>query len=101
MARRNSILVSRTLYQLGAVTLFAALLWVAMGIYQATGMQFKLEIDPSILEPINPTIDQEVIKIMTERLQVEEALIIEVPLATESATPSSLPDDSIEAGATP
>lgn len=76
MARRDSILVSRTLYQVGVVTMVAAIVWVLVGIYFATGKEFKIDIDKSILEPINPVLDQEVIKAMASRTKIEIDLTI-------------------------
>lgn len=84
MARRNSILVSRSLYQIGVITMIAAVAWVAIGIYLATGKDFKLDVDKSVLEPLSPTLDQEVIKSLTGRLKIETDTAL-IPVATESA----------------
>ena len=89
MARRNSLLVSRTLYQIGVVTLFVALTWVAVGIYLALNEQANAEVDKKILEPVNPVIDQEVIKALSSRLVVE---IAEPTDSTVSASP--IPESS-------
>jgi hypothetical protein len=83
MARRDSILVSRTLYQIGVVTLMAAVMWVALGIYFASGKGYKVDVEKTVLEPINPNLDQEVVKALTTRLKVEVDLA-PTPIATES-----------------
>lgn len=85
MARRDSILVSRTLYQVGVITLIAAVMWVAIGIYLSIGKNFKVEIDKAILEPLNPTLDQEVVKNLTGRLKIEGDMTV-VPESTISGT---------------
>jgi hypothetical protein len=85
MARRNSLLVSRTLYQVGIVTLFVALIWVGIGIYLALNKQANADVDKKILEPINPVIDREVVEALSKRLVVEA-----IP-ASESATPAESP----------
>lgn len=89
MARRDSILVSRTLYQVGVITMIASVMWVAMGIYLATGKDFKLDIDKSVLEPLNPTLDQEVVKTLTGRLKIE-ADLTPVLESTISATENTI-----------
>lgn len=75
MARHDSILVSRTLYQVGVMTLIASVMWVAYGIYTASGKGYKSDIEQTILEPINPNLDQEVLKSLTSRLKVEIDLV--------------------------
>jgi hypothetical protein len=91
MARRSSLLVSKTLYQIGIVTLFVALTWVGIGVYLALNKQANAEVDTKILEPINPVIDQEVIKALSSRLVVE---IVEPTDSSAAATPT--PSDSIQ-----
>lgn len=95
MARRNSLLVSKTLYQIGVVTLIVALIWVMTGIYSALNEPVSAEVDKKILEPINPVIDQEVIKALSRRLVIENPLPSE---PSESATPD--PSANIDEGNT-
>lgn len=83
MARRNSLLVSRTLYHIGVVTLMAAVIWVGVGIYGALNKHTNVDVDPKILEPINPVIDLEVIKALSDRLTIEP---VQQQIATESAS---------------
>lgn len=85
MARRDSILVSRTLYQAGVITVIASVMWVAVGIYFATGKDFKLDVDKAVLEPLNPTLDQEVVKNLTGRLKVASDLTV-IPESTISGS---------------
>lgn len=93
MARRNSLLVSRTLYQVGVLTIFVSLIWVGIGIYLALNKPVNSEVDKKILEPINPVIDQEVIKALSSRLVVERVVPTE-----SSASASPIPNDSIDQG---
>lgn len=94
MSRHNSILVSRTLYQLGVVTFIAAIIWTASGIYSATSKPEKsTAIDKAILEPINPTIDESALQEMVSRLKVDNSQL-------EVASPSAAEAENvtIEAG---
>ncbi len=95
MARRNSILVSKTLYQIGVVSVIAAVMWVAVGIYFATVKDFKIDVDKNILEPLNPTLDQAVVQSLTGRLKLERDLTA-IP---ESSISSTL-NDTIEVDGT-
>lgn len=70
MARRDTILVSRTLYQLGVLTLVASIMWVGVSVYSSLGENVKSSVDQNVLTPINPTLDQEVVVNLTNRLKV-------------------------------
>lgn len=85
MTRKDSLLVSRTLYQLGMVTLVTAIVWVVVGVYLAISKPLSVNVDQSLLEPISPTIDQQVITDLSKRLKVEIDLT-SIPEASESAT---------------
>lgn len=85
MARKDSLLVSRTLYQLGMVTLVTAVVWVVVGVYLAISKPLSVNVDKSLLAPITPTIDQQVISDLSKRLKVEIDLT-SIPEASESAT---------------
>lgn len=86
MATRDNVLVSRTLYQIGVITLIASVLWVGVGIYSISGQEFKTQIDPAILEPITPNLDEEVIKAMSGRLKIEGDL---------TSPPEAAPEDLV------
>lgn len=89
MASRNTILVNRTLYHIGYVTLIASIIWVGIGIYSATRQEFGVDVEPDLLEPINPILDQEIIMAITERIRVESIPMsepIRLNNSTESAT---------------
>lgn len=88
MARRNTILVNKTLYQVGVITMIAAVLWLGIGIYLALTKSTTSDVDPVLLEPLNPSIDQNVVKALSERLKVEEIFMAEQD-ATISATQES------------
>lgn len=77
MARRNSILVSKSLYQMGVMTLMVAFTWVVFGVYTALNEHVNADIDKKILEPINPVLDREVIISLSQRLVVEPSQITE------------------------
>lgn len=85
MSRRDSILVSRTLYQVGYISLITAIIWVGVGIYTASTKTTVVDVDPTILEPINPVLDQEVLKSLGNRLKIELDLSSVAP-STESAS---------------
>ncbi len=89
MSKRNGILVSRTLYQLGVVTLIAAVIWTASGIYAATSKsEVTTKIDKAILDPINPTLDESVLTEMVSRLKVDNPPPVEIDII-ETASPSA------------
>lgn len=85
MARRDNILVSRSLYQIGVLTLITAIAWVGVGIYYASGKEQKVNVDQSVLTPINPTLDRGVVNALSGRQKVEVDLSI-LPVSTESGT---------------
>lgn len=87
MASRDSILVSRTFYQIGVITLIASIMWIGVGVYSASTKSSAVDVDKTLLEPLNPAIDQGVIDSLATRLKVME--IIEENVATESATTES------------
>ena len=79
MTSRNQILVSKSLYHIGYMTLVASIVWVGVGVYIATSKNVPLDVDSSILEPISPKLDQEMIVKLSGRVKVEE-------MASSSAT---------------
>jgi len=96
MTRRDTVLVSRTLYKLGVLTLAASIMWVGVAIYSAMGDGLKTSVDPTILAPIDPNLDQEVIGLMTNRLKVvkvEPISISEINIIESDSVPA---DDTIE-----
>lgn len=94
MARRDSVLVSRSLYQIGVVTLVAAIVWVAVGVYLAVTKTVTVEVDKSLTEPLVTKLDLEVVEELAKRLKVEG----EVSVGTESASLEEVVDDTIEVG---
>lgn len=88
MARRDSILVSKTLYQVSVITLIAAIAWVGIGIYLALMKSTAVEVDKSMLEPITTTINQDTVKSLSTRLKIED-LLISPTEATASASESA------------
>ncbi len=74
MSSRDTILVSRTLYQIGVVTLISALIWVGIGIYGVSKKKVNVEVDKNTLSPISLEMDQEVVDSLSKRLKVEESI---------------------------
>lgn len=74
MARRDGILISRTFYQIGVMTLIASIMWVGVSVYSASTKQLVGDIDKTLLEPLNPVIDQEIIDSLTTRLKIEASI---------------------------
>jgi hypothetical protein len=96
MARRNSLLVSRTLYQVGVVTLIVAVIWVGVGVYGALNKETNAEVDKKILEPINPTIDKEVVQALSTRLVVETVQPITSSESAVSSPSASIIEDETQ-----
>lgn len=71
MVRRDSVLVSRTLYQMGIVTLVASIVWVAVGVYLTLTKTVVVEVDKAVIEPLVTKIDVEVVDQLTARLKIE------------------------------
>jgi hypothetical protein len=74
MARRDTILVSKTLYQMGVVTLIGAIFWVGLSVYHALVKPPDVNVDKVLLEPINPVIDQATVASLSARLSVTQEL---------------------------
>lgn len=101
MARHESVLVSRSIYQIGLVTLVAAIMWVAIGIYLTITKTVAVEVEKTLMEPLVTKLDMEVVDQLATRLKVEVLPIPitkEVVVGTESASLQSEVDDTIEAG---
>ena len=71
MARRNMIMVSKTLYQIGLMTAITAIIWVAIGIYSAITKTTLTEVDKTVLEPITVGIDKNVLNQLSTRKMIE------------------------------
>mgnify|MGYP003443164219 CR=1 FL=1 len=101
MARRNSILVSKTLYQVGVITLIASILWTSISLMQAiTKNPTKIEVDKRILEPLNIAVDKNTLELVSARKKIE--LNFEQPIPSPTSTnPSSASEsasDTIDTG---
>lgn len=71
MSRRNSVLVSRTLYQVGVATLVAAIMWVAIGVYLTLTKTVTVEVEKTVIEPLVTKLDMEIVEQLASRLKVE------------------------------
>lgn len=106
MSRRNSIMVRRTYYQMGMVSLFSVLLWISISIYVALVTPSENAVDKSILSTIPPNIDATTIASISARIQIASSstiLVGDLPVASPSANPKivtiSSPPPSTSAGA--
>lgn len=79
MARRDTILVNRSLYQMGIATVIGAILWIGVSVYHALVKPPEVAVDQTLLTPINPVIDQAVIASLSGRLFIE-TIPIEQPV---------------------
>lgn len=93
MARRNSILVSRTLYQVGVMTLIGSIVWTLIALMQTINKNpTKIDVDKKTLEPITIGIDKDTLEKITNRKRIElkfEAVPAPSSVSTSSATASS------------
>lgn len=94
MSRHNSIMVSRTLYQIAVVTLVVAVVWIAMGAYQALVKPLQVTVDQSLLAPINPQIDAEMIASLSGRIKFDQNL---TPTSTPSPSATSSASATVSA----
>lgn len=70
MSRRNSLMVGRTLYQIGVLTLLVAVIWVGFGAYRALSNTKIENVDKSLVEPMTATIDMKVVNQLQSRLKI-------------------------------
>lgn len=75
MTARSEIMVQRIFFQIALWTLITAVVWVGMGIYQATRGETQSEVDKSLLSPLNPQVDLEVIEKLNARINQESIAI--------------------------
>lgn len=102
MSRRETVMVSRTLYQIGVLTLIAAVVGVAVSLYSSSNKSLVVEVDAKTLAPITPNLDQATIEAMAKRLKVEEVITqlesttpTQAEVSTEEATEEAI-DATIE-----
>ena len=95
MARRNSIMVSRTVYQIGVVTLVASIVWVAISAYLAVSKTTLTDVNAVILEPVSPALDQNVMQKLSERFKVSTDLV-DALQSSESAVSAASGSATIE-----
>lgn len=100
MARRNSILVSKTLYQVGVITLIASILWTSISLMQAINKNpTKIEVDKRILEPLNIAVDKNTLELVSTRKKIELNFeTLPSPSPTNSSSASESASDTIDTG---
>lgn len=90
MARRSSVLVSRTMYQLAIMSFITAILWTFFSVIAAINQApEKVEVDKNLLNPITPVIDKGTLELVNARKQVDlnfEPVTINVIEASPSAS---------------
>lgn len=74
MSRRDTILVSRTLYQIGVMTVIGSIFWVLISVYLAMVKTPDLNVSPTVLAPINPVINPAVVASLSARLTIQQVL---------------------------
>ena len=94
MARRNIILVNKTIYQISITTFVTSILWMAIGMYLTLNKATTIDVEKSVLEPIIPNINQEMVIIISNRLKFEEVLPIYLE-ATTSAKENVTIEESV------
>lgn len=101
MARRDSVLVSRSMYQIGVATLVAAIAWVMLGIYLTITQSVSIDVDKKMTDPLVTTIDNELLEQLTARLPVDNLVpenLNEPEIGSESGVQEPVVDDTIEVG---
>lgn len=73
MSRRSQIMVAKSLYHMGVVTLAASVVWVSLAVYQAVVGPAEVAVEKELLEPLNPVIEAEALEALTVRRQFGEA----------------------------
>ena len=104
-------MVSRSLYQMGVMSVITAVLWVGVGVYMALVRSASPSVEKGLLEPVSPTIDQTVLESLSTRLKVNTEMaevMAPSPEATVSAdeivtppseaSPSAQENDTIDIG---
>lgn len=94
MSRRDSVLVNRSLYQIGILTVVASIIWVGVGIYTAMVNPLAVEVDKNMLLPLPATLDTSVIESLTQRLKVESSIEL-LSNSSNLATGSGETNDTI------
>lgn len=74
MADKTEILVGKAYKQIAVLTLVTSVLWVLMAVYKAIEADYPADVKPTVLEQLNPTINQEAIDGLTQRTQMKEVL---------------------------
>lgn len=77
MTARSEIMVQRIFFQIALWTLITALVWVGVGIYQATKGETRGEVDKDMLSPLDPQIDMEVIGRLNAKINQGDIVIEE------------------------
>ncbi len=91
-------MVKKAYYQMAVFTLLGSVLWVCISIYQSLSGQSEVDVDPTAMEVITPTMDEATLQKITERdrttqgaaEQLATMTINEVEVAIETATEAAI-----------
>lgn len=103
MSRRSVIMVQKTYYQIGLVTLLSVLLWVSITVYQAIVGSVDVGVDPALLAPVTSTIDAAVVASISGRTQMASTaaeMVKSLPAPLASGAPVATPKAKVEKIAT-
>lgn len=80
----------------GIITVITIVLWIIFGVYKLVTTPQDVDVSSDILSPVSPTLDQEGLSILEQRLFFTEAelsnvSIISTPEPEESPSPSPSP----------
>jgi hypothetical protein len=84
MAHRTMVMVKKTYMHVGVITLFTAVLWLIITIYNSMTAITEVAVDANIKSPINATFDEAVFTEIIGRENLS-SLSFEAPASSESA----------------
>lgn len=84
MAHRTLVMVKRTYLHVGVITLFTAVLWLIITLYNSMTAVTEVAVDANIKSPINPSFDEAVFIEVIGRENLS-SLSFEAPASSESA----------------
>lgn len=87
MARRNSLMINKTLYQIGVLTLITSMMWTLVAVIQAINKApAKIEVGQKLLEPITILVDKSTIESLSKRQKIDLNF---TPVDSATASPSA------------
>jgi len=71
MSRKSTIMVKRSIYQMGVVTVTASVIWIGVAIYQTLVTPVDVNVPVEMLKPLSPVLSGETLTELTTRRQME------------------------------